>query len=239
MTSRRTVVSTENVTAAIDVLNFLKSRYNYRKLSKLFGIPQSTLVRYLHGKTLPRPAIAKDIMKRALELVRPEELVREYLSSDRDLGLLRLISDSMAIKVLAYHAIRTFEGTRVVAAVNLDPPVIPLVAAFSLTTGCALVMVNERPMCDVENYVCVAYRPAGDFSSRHLWVPSTIKQHKDGIALFASSVDSPSPLTEFFTTIQDLGIRCSGIYSLYAREEVWNSIKFPVGCRKRAVLVEK
>ncbi|MCS7117741.1 MAG: hypothetical protein NZ957_03025 [Thaumarchaeota archaeon] len=239
MTSRRTVMSTQNVTAAIDVLTFLKSRYNYQKLSRLFGIPQSTLVRYLHRKTAPRPRVAREILRRALELIRPEELVREYVAQDGDRGLIRLASDGQALKVLAYHAVGTFEGTRVMAAVNLDPPAIPLAVAFSLTTGCDLAIVNERPMCEVDKYICVTYRPESDFSSRHLWIPSFIKRYKDGVALFASSVSSPSPLTEFLTTIQNHGIKCSGIYSLYVREGIWNSIRFPVGCRRRAVLAER
>ncbi|MCS6787859.1 MAG: hypothetical protein NZ733_01015 [Aigarchaeota archaeon] len=239
MTAQRTVITTQNVTAAVDVLYFLKSRYNYRKLSKLLGISQSTLARYLHRKTVPRPRVAREIMRRALEIIRPEELVREYVESYRDRWSIRLASDGQALKILAYHALGAFEGTRVVAAANLDPPAIPLTVAFSLVTGCGLVLVGERPMCDTEEYFPVTYKPKGDYSSRHLWVPSVIKSYKDGVLVFASSVGSPHPLTDFISLLQDKGIRCSGVYSLLAREEVWNSVRFPVGCRKKAVLVER
>ncbi|MEN3047573.1 MAG: hypothetical protein ABDH63_02170 [Candidatus Caldarchaeales archaeon] len=239
MTARRTVITTQNVTAAVDVLSFLKSRYNYSKLSKLLGISQSTLVRYLHRRTVPRPRVAREIVRRALEIIRPEELVREYVEHYRDGWAVRLAADGQALKLLAYHALGTFEGTRVVGAANLDPQAVPLTVAFSLVTGCGIVMIGERPMCDTEEYFPVTYRPKGDYSSRHLWVPSVIRAFRDGVLVFASSVGSPSPLTDFISFLQDRGIRCSGIYSLHAREEVWNSIRFPVGCRKKAVLVER
>jgi transcriptional regulator with XRE-family HTH domain len=236
--STRGSAAYETVSVAIDVIRFLKSRYNYRKLSSMLGIPQSTLSRYVRGETVPSPKHVRRILDWAESHLKPEQLVREYVNGEDLVELATIAAEPMLVRLLAGSAFETFSGRRILGVLSMDQLVLPIATAFSLLTGTKLYQLSERPHWGREKSIPIVFRQGGEpySGSGCLWCPSSIGEVGEGVLLMTLAVTQPSPLTEVLKTLEEKRVHVTGIFTLVAKRRVWNSLRVPVACKKHAVL---
>jgi transcriptional regulator with XRE-family HTH domain len=226
----------ETVSVAIDVVRFLKNRYNYRKLSSMLGIPQSTLSRYVRGETVPSPKHVRKILAWAERHLKPEELVREFVNGEDLVELTTIAAEPMLVRLLAGSAFETFSGRRILGVLSMDQLVLPIATAFSLLTGTKLYQLSERPHWGREKSVPIVFQQGSEPYSGCLWCPSSIGEVGEGVLLMTLAVTHPSPLSEVLKTLEERRVHVTGIYALVAKRRVWNSLRVPVACKKHAVL---
>ncbi len=234
--STRGSAAYETVSVAIDVVRFLKNRYNYRKLSSMLGIPQSTLSRYVRGETVPSPKHVRKILAWAERHLKPEELVREYVNGEDLVELTTIAAEPMLVRLLAGSAFETFSGRRILGVLSMDQLVLPIATAFSLLTGTKLYQLSERPHWGREKSVPIVFQQGSEPYSGCLWCPSSIGEVGEGVLLMTLAVTHPSPLSEVLKTLEERRVHVTGIYALVAKRRVWNSLRVPVACKKHAVL---
>jgi transcriptional regulator with XRE-family HTH domain len=226
----------ETVSVAIDVVRFLKNRYNYRKLSSMLGIPQSTLSRYVRGETVPSPKHVRKILAWAERHLKPEELVREFVNGEDLVELTTIAAEPMLVRLLAGSAFETFSGRRILGVLSMDQLVLPIATAFSLLTGTKLYQLSERPHWGREKSVPIVFQQGSEPYSGCLWCPSSIGEVGEGVLLMTLAVTHPSPLSEVLKTLEERRVHVTGIYALVAKRRVWNSLRVPVACKRHAVL---
>ncbi len=234
--STRGSAAYETVSVAIDVVRFLKNRYNYRKLSSMLGIPQSTLSRYVRGETVPSPKHVRKILAWAERHLKPEELVREFVNGEDLVELTTIAAEPMLVRLLAGSAFETFSGRRILGVLSMDQLVLPIATAFSLLTGTKLYQLSERPHWGREKSVPIVFQQGSEHYSGCLWCPSSIGEVGEGVLLMTLAVTHPSPLSEVLKTLEERRVHVTGIYALVAKRRVWNSLRVPVACKKHAVL---
>lgn len=234
--STRGSAAYETVSVAIDVVRFLKNRYNYRKLSSMLGIPQSTLSRYVRGETVPSPKHVRKILAWAERHLKPEELVREFVNGEDLVELTTIAAEPMLVRLLAGSAFETFSGRRILGVLSMDQLVLPIATAFSLLTGIKLYQLSERPHWGREKSVPIVFQQGSEPYSGCLWCPSSIGEVGEGVLLMTLAVTHPSPLSEVLKTLEERRVHVTGIYALVAKRRVWNSLRVPVACKKHAVL---
>jgi Helix-turn-helix. len=234
--STRGSAAYETVSVAIDVVRFLKNRYNYRKLSSMLGIPQSTLSRYVRGETVPSPKHVRKILAWAERHLKPEELVREFVNGEDLVELTTIAAEPMLVRLLAGSAFETFSGRRILGVLSMDQLVLPIATAFSLLTGTKLYQLSERPHWGREKSVPIVFQQGSEPYSGCLWCPSSIGEVGEGVLLMTLAVTHPSPLSEVLKTLEERRVHVTGIYALVAKRRVWNSLRVPVACKKHAVL---
>ncbi len=234
--STRGSITYETVCVAIDVIRFLKSRYNYRKLSSMLGIPQSTLSRYVRGETVPRPSHVRRILDWAEKHLKPEELVREFVNGEDLVELTAIAAEPMLVRMLAGSAFEAFSGRRILGVLSMDQLVLPIATAFSLLTGTKLYQLSERPYWGRERSIPIVFQQGSEPYSGCLWCPSSIGEVGEAVLLMTAAVTQPSPLSEVLKTLEERRVHVTGIFALVAKRRVWNSLRVPVACKKHAVL---
>ena len=234
--STRGSTAYEAVSVAIDVVRFLKSRYNYRKLSSMLGIPQSTLSRYIRGETVPSQKHVRRILDWAEKHLKPEELVREFLNGEDIEGLSAVATEPMMVRMLAGSALEAFSGRRILGVLSMDQLVLPIATAFSLLTGTKLYQLSERPHWGRERSVPIVFQQGSEPFAGCLWCPSSISEVGEGVLLMALAVTQPSPLSEVIKALEERKVHVAGIFTLVAKRRVWNDLRVPVACKKHAVL---
>ncbi len=235
--STRGTTAYVTVSVAIDVIRFLKSRYNYRKLSSMLGIPQSTLTRYLRGETVPSQRHARRIIEWARRHLKPEELVREFVNGDDLEGISAVSADPMVVRMLAGIAFEAFSGMRILGVLSVDQLVLPIATAFSLLTGTKLYQLSERPHWGRERSIPIVFQQGGEPYAGCLWCPSSISEVGEGVLLMTLAVAQPSPLSEVLRTLEERKVHVTGIFTLAAKRHVWADLRVPVACKKHAVLM--
>lgn len=235
--SARRATAYETVSAAIDVIRFLKERYNYRKLSSILGIPQSTLTRYVRGETVPRPKHARRILEWGQRHLKPEDLVREFLSGEDLEGFARIVTEPSVVRMLASSALEAFTGRRILGVLSMDQTALPIATAFALLTGTKLFQLSESPQWGRERSFPIIYQQDGDPSARCLWCPTSISEAGEGVLLMTLAVTHQLPLSEVIKALGERRVHVAGVYALVARRRVWNDLRVPMGCKKHAVLL--
>jgi transcriptional regulator with XRE-family HTH domain len=224
--------------AAVDVLRYLKRRYDYRRLSSIISISASTLSRYVTGKTMPRAKNAKKILERSLEIVNPREIVKEYFGNDLDIeGGVYISHDVQTLKILASYALNTFMGTRVNSSLALDIPSIPLAACFSSLIGGMLYFALDRPIWHDGEYLEVSYRSPGTSRTERLWFPSDPVKKNSSMVIFTSFILSPSPVREVLRTLERHKTHVAGLFTLVTVKDTWDRLSVTPGCRRIALLI--
>ncbi|MDJ0274167.1 MAG: hypothetical protein QXO17_00035 [Nitrososphaerota archaeon] len=235
--SARRATAYETVTAAVDVIRYLKERYNYRKLSSLLKIPQSTLTRYVRGETVPRLSHARRILEWGQRYLRPEDLVREFVNGEDLDGFARIVTEPSVVRMLAGSAIEAFTGRRILGVLSIDHLALPIATAFALLTGTKLFQLSEGPQWGRERSFPIFYRHEGEPSPKCLWCPTSVSEAGDGMLLMTLAVTHHAPLSEVIKALEERKVRVSGIYTLVAKRRVWNELRVPVACKKHAVLL--
>lgn len=224
--------------AAVDILRFLKSRYDYRKLSSITSISPSTLSRYVTGKTLPRAKNARKILERSLEIVNPRGIVEEYFGNDLDIeGGVHISHDVQTLKILASYALNAFMGTRVNSSLALDIPSIPLAACFSSLIGGMLFFALDKPIWHDGEYLEVSYRDIGTSRTERLWFPSDTVKKNLSIVIFTSFILSLSPMKEVLRMLERHRTHVAGLFTLVALKSAWERLSVTPGCKRVAVLI--
>lgn len=222
--------------AAVDILRFLKSRYDYRRLSSITSISASTLSRYVTGKTLPRAKNARKILEKSLEIVDPKGIVEEYFGDDLDVeGGICISHDVQTIKILASYALNSFMGTRVNTSLALDIPSIPLAACFSSLIGGRIFFALDKPIWHDGEYLEVSYRPVGTNRTERLWFPLETVKKNLSIVIFTSFILSPSPVKEVLKMFERHKTHVAGLFTLIALKETWERLSVTPGCKRIAI----
>ncbi|MCS7142877.1 MAG: hypothetical protein NZ920_03665 [Aigarchaeota archaeon] len=238
----RRVYSTNNssglIQASVDMLRFLKSRHDYRKISSMTKLPSSTLSRYVSGRTLPRYKNAYRIVNICSEVIKPGEIIKEVLSppNEQD-NLITISQDVQKVKIMALHAFSELLGVKINSVLAVDIVSIPIATYFASLTNSSLFFASEKPLWQEGEYVEIGYRVDGIASRQRLWIPLKSLDRRNSIVLFVSSVFSVSPLREIIRHFEKSRIPLAAICTLVAYREVWESILIPSGTKRVATLI--
>ena len=117
----------------IELLNLAKNYYTYRELSRVMGLPDNVLSRYVKGHVLPTMDRALHINKTLHKIMRLEAEIQLRIHFD-DSGYLDntgLISDPLLLERAVQHAVNGFAGTRITKILSPAVDGLPLAAILA------------------------------------------------------------------------------------------------------------
>ncbi|MDW7985724.1 MAG: hypothetical protein RMI88_00710 [Nitrososphaerota archaeon] len=223
---------------AVDLLKVLKTKYNYRKLSSLTGIPVSTLTRYLTGRTTPKGMKARRLLRNLLLNINTSSLISQFIKDDGVVDLPKIMFNPNMIKILGAHVINEFAGMKITSLMSLDLLSIPLTSYLSTTTSRPFYMVCREPLPLND----------GDFftiflnNSKNLW-PSSYwvyfnKAKKEEILMISSKVPDEDFFNKLVLKLEERSVEVTGIFSVVGNEEELSKLSLKPGCKKYFVLLE-
>ncbi len=124
---------------ASEALRLAKKFYTYRELSRITGLPESVLSRYIMGHTIPSIDQAQRIWSAIKRAIDPKRVVVDRI---KELGglidLSPILSDPLYLRMISIYFYEKFSSD------NITKIIVPEASGISLAT--ALSMVFEVPM---------------------------------------------------------------------------------------------
>ncbi|MCS7135933.1 MAG: helix-turn-helix domain-containing protein [Nitrososphaerota archaeon] len=225
-------------TVVIDLLKLLKEKHDYKTLSKMTGLPTSTLNRYIKNKTTPRPQNVKKLIEKIESRADVAELIREKaLINGDDVNVYEVVSNPSLLKLINFYIVNEFSGSKLTAIMPLDVHSIPLSVVAAITIDRRLLLLSERPLWDDENAITITYKMPGFVEKFKLWLPKNIVSNKDSVLMISSFLNSDSLINSVVSMLQKKEVSVAGLFSIMAKEQLWKKVLLPPGSRKKCLLL--
>ncbi|MEM2910443.1 MAG: helix-turn-helix domain-containing protein [Nitrososphaerota archaeon] len=225
-------------TVALDLLKLLKQKYDYNTLSRMTGLPVSTLNRYIKNKTIPQTQKAKKLIERVSPLINMTELIKEKaLIGQDDVNIYEIVSNPSLIKIINFFIVSEFSGSKLTAIMPLDVHSIPLSAVLATTIDRRMLLLSERPLWDDDEAITLTYRIPDFVEKFKLWLPKDAVSSKDSVLMISSFLITDSLVSSAVHMLNKKGASVVGLFSIVAREQFWKKVLLPPGSRKKCLLL--
>jgi len=223
---------------ALDLLKLLKEKYDYKTLSKMTGLPVSTLNRYIKNKTMPQTQKAKRLIEKVAPLINATELIKEKALIDQeDVDIYGVVTNPSLMKIINFFIVSEFSGSKLTAIMPLDAHSVPVSAVLATTIDRRLLLLSERPLWDDEDAITLTYKVPGFVEKFKLWLPKEAISSKDSVLLLSSFLMADSLVNSIIHMLQKKGASIAGLFSIVAREQFWKKVLLPPGSRKKCLLL--
>ena len=231
-------VSSEANTVVTDLLRVLKSKYDYRALSAITGIPVSTLTRYITGKTSPKGAKAEKLLRNLLSNVNLTALIMNDVSYDGDgLNLAEIMLNPSIVKIIGAHVINEFIGMKITSFLALDLLSIPLVTYLASVTSRPMYVISPEPVSVNGDSTPVLFTEGECGFARAYWLLMRKRSKKESVLAISSQTPNPNFFNSLLETLRKLEIELGGFFSVVAKEDELKKLKIPPGVKRSYILL--
>ena len=223
---------------AVDLLRILKSRYNYRKLSTITGLPVSTLTRYFTGKTIPRGSKTKKLLESLLSSVNIPSLIAQKIRVEDGVSdLSQVMLDPNMVKILGAHVINEFAGMRITSILSIDILSIPLAAYLAMKTSRGLKIISHEPLSLNGDSTPIIFVDDEWEFARSYWLVSNEGRRRESILIVASQTPSPAFFNSLINLLAKRKYELGGFFSVLAREDHLRRMELSPGIKKSYILL--
>ncbi len=221
----------------VDLLKVLKAKYNYKKLSNLTGIPVSTLTRYLTGKTIPKGAKSKRLLKNLIANLNVSSLISEFIKGDDAVDISKIMFNPNMIKIIGAHIINEFAGMKITSFMALDLLSIPLTAYLSTVTSRHFSLVTKEPLpTDGQESFIVTCNDSKSIWPSCYWVFFKQVRKKESILMISTKTPEYDFFNKIAESLEKRNAEIVGIFSLIGNEEDYSKLNLKPGCKRFYIL---
>lgn len=132
--------------ALIELLKLLKREYSYRELSRITGVPETVLCRYVKGSMIPSLEQAARIWNTIERHINIKRIVSEKVRVTRQgyVDVSDVISDPYFLKLFGYYVFTKFMGRGVTKILTAAAGGIPLATSVALIMDVPLVIAKTH-----------------------------------------------------------------------------------------------
>lgn len=225
--------------AALSLLKLLKSKYDYKSLSKLTGLPVSTLSRYCTNRTLPRGLRARKLLQTLMPLARAEDVVREMmkLEPNGEIDATEVLFNPWVLRLISSYVSNAFAGRKVTYVLAADEESLSMATAIGMTLDKKFTLVSRKPLWREEDSVStVLYLPRLGVREV-LWMPRMLIDRKESVLLVFSKVFDEKAANAVVAAVEKGRTHVSGVFALITGKESWEELSLPPATKKDALIV--
>jgi len=200
----------------IELLNLAKNYYTYRELSRIIGLADTVLSRYVKGHVLPTMDRALYINKTLEKIMRLEAEIQLRIRFD-DSGYFdntSLISDPLLLERAVQHAVNRFAGTRITKILTSAVDGIPLAILLAHRLGVKLVIAKKTREVGVNEFIEETYTPYKSAVVFSLYAPRDALRRGDCVLIVDDVVDTGETQMALARIVQRAKGEVTGIYAL-------------------------
>jgi len=217
----------------VEILKLLKSRYDYKELSRITGLPVSTLTRYITNKTIPRGNKIQKLITNIVNNVDISYMIREAMGWNGDgIDVSPVISDINIMKLVSLNVINSLKGSRITSIVAIDQEGIPIATSIGMFMERRVYFVSDRMSFNSNNAMNIIYPVAETGEYKVYWFPKNIMNKDESILLVAAVLRSGALVKVLSNKIAEAGGSVDGVFSLIAFKRALAEINtIPLGKR--------
>jgi len=206
---------------ANDMLRLLKPNIHYSDLSKITGIPESVLCRYVRGSIIPSFEHAATIIARLALSIDIDYLLRSLVEEEKSniIDLSRVLKDPYIVKLLSiiiYLKLIEKEVTKIVATAE---SVLPLATLLAIELAAPVVLVKRKAYPGVHYYTAIIPRSPKDTET--IYIDKDLISRKDSVFVLADVVYTGRTLKSVLAILEKAKVNITDIVVVLALGEAW------------------
>ena len=235
--SRQQNVDTSTSLFVVELLKLMKSRYDYRELSKITGLPISTLTRYVTNKTLPRGAKTRDLLNRLIEDLDIPSMVRERIRMNNGfVDITPVVTDGSLLKLITLHAVHGFAGSKITGVISLDEAGIPIATCIGLMMDRKIFYISDKLVWDADEALQLTYYVKETEEYKSVWLQRSAINKKENLLAVVGVLKQPALIRELNARIIEAGGTISGLFSVVALENALAELSLVSAGRRISLL---
>ncbi|MCD6312571.1 MAG: hypothetical protein J7L79_01985 [Thaumarchaeota archaeon] len=231
-------LSTDAGLVVVDLLRVLKSKYNYKALSRITGCPVSTLTRYITGKTAPRGAKAERLLRNLLNNINLPALITEGAEFDGgELDLTKIMLNPNLIKIIGAFILGEFAGMKITSILPLDFLSMPLASYLATSISRPIHLISSDPISADGHSIPLVFPDNGGGAARAYWLFMRKNCRGESVLMLSSRAPDPRFFDLLLKTLIDHKIELGGFFSVAVKEEELRALKIPPGVKRSYILI--
>ena len=214
----------------VERLRMLKKIYSYRELSRITGVPDTVLCRYVRGAVIPSIDQAERIWRTLDETLDVKSVIRRSMNitSDGYIDVSPILADPLIVEYISHKAYSMFAGKRVTKVMTT--------ATDSMIIGTALAIKFQVPLllaktkkegAHSEYYEKLVNIPPS--TSITYYVPKSQLKRRDEVIIFDTVISSGRTLKALVELVRDARASVGGALALVAVGSEWkDEVPVPV-----------
>lgn len=215
----------------VEVLKLLKNKHDYKELSKITGLPVSTLTRYITNKTLPRGSKLNKLLASILKNTDVNGLIKENIRvNGKEIDLSGIVSDITAMKFISLYVINEFIGNRITSILAIDQEGIPLATSIGLFMERRVFFLSDKSPFNSDYNTRIMYYVKETGEYKIYWLHRSILNRNENVLLVAGILRNSSLIKQLYDKISGESASFGGLFSLVSFSKTLNEIgSIPVG----------
>ncbi len=222
----------------VDLLRVLKSKYDYKALSRITGFPISTLTRYITGKTAPRGPKAEKLLKNLLSNINLQALITKYAEFNGGrLDLTRIMLNPNLVKIIGAYILEEFAGMKITSILPLDLLSIPLASYLSTTISRPIHLLLCDPISADGRSIPIVYSNGEEGEAKAYWLFLRKNCKSESVLTLSSRTPDPDLFDLLLKTLAEQKMDLGGFFSVSVREDELRELRIPPGVKRSYILV--
>lgn len=221
----------------INILRLLKEKYDYKTLSKITGLPISTLNRYCVGKSIPRNRRIMNLINKIIPALDIEKIIRENIIIGKNgyMDFSALFLNANILKVLSLYVLDFFAGRKITCIIAFDELSISLATSIALASNKKLLFLSNSPICEIkDSFLFFSYSGFGE--SNVYWLPKKHIKMNENALIIISNASNSNKINSFFDFLKEINVSVNGVFSVIGKKDEWEKIKFPLGTKNMCLV---
>jgi len=221
----------------VDLLRVLKSRYDYRSLSAITGLPVSTLTRYITGKTAPRASKAERLLRNLLDNLNLTALITENVEYNGDgVDLTGVMLNPNILKIIGAYILEEFAGMKITSLLPLDLLSIPLASYLSTAISRPMHILSREPITVDDHSIPIIFRENENGEVKAYWLLIRRGCKNESVLTISAQTPDPGFFNSLLKILKEHKIELGGFFSVIVEEDKLRRLKIPPGVKRSYIL---
>lgn len=206
----------------VERLRLLKRMYSYKELSKVTGVPETVLCRYVKGSILPSLEQAERIWKSLDKILDVKTLIKDKIEITEEgyIDITPILSDPYTLGFIAHYAYMKFAGKRITKVVTPAVNGIPIATSIALTLQVPLVIAKRSKDAAIRDYYEDSFVETPS-SVVTFYIPRRAIRKRDEVLIVDDIVRTGKTLKTLINIVERARAAISGILVLIAIGDEW------------------
>lgn len=214
----------------VERLRLVKKMYSYRELSRMTGVPETVLCRYVRGAVIPSVEQADKIWKALDEKLNVKTIISRGMNITPEgyVDLSPILTDPLMIDYISFVAYSLFAGKRVTKVLTTATESMVLGAALAMKFQVPLLIVKSRKEAlNLDYYEKIVQIPPS--TSLTYYIPKSKIKRRDEVILFETVISSGRTLNALADLVKTAKASIGGALAIVAVGSEWkNEVQIPV-----------
>ncbi len=209
--------------SVVETLRLLKSKYSYKELSRITGLPETVLCRYVRGNIIPSLEQAERIWRSLERYMEIRSLLSERVvvrSEEGFIDMRNVLSDPRILRLVSYSVFARFAGRRVTKVLTPATNGIPLATSIAMVLEVPMIVARKSKENPYEDYYeeTVVDSPA---SVTTYYVPRSALKRRDSVLIVDDFAQTGRTIKALARIVEKARALLSGVVVLLATSDSW------------------